>query len=47
MREYKVYYKGSVVGRTFAPSPKKAINNVRFKANLRFAKMDEFTAKEI
>lgn len=47
MSKYKVYYKANLIGETVAVSPRKAINNVRYKANMRYAKINEFTVKEI
>lgn len=46
MNTYKVYYKGSLMGKTTAVSPLKAINNIRYRCNLRYAKMNEFYVKE-
>lgn len=47
MNTYKVYYKGNFVGKTVAVSPLKAISNIRYRCNLRFAKMNEFYVKAV
>lgn len=43
MTRYEVTYKGSTYV-TWAKSPRAAINNVRYRENLRFAAWDEFEA---
>lgn len=47
MNKYKVYHKAEYLGETMAISPQKAISNMRFKFNRRYAPMTEFKAKAV
>lgn len=47
MTKYKVYHKSTLLGETVAVSAAKAINNMRFRCNRRYAPMSEFTVKEV
>lgn len=47
MSKYKVYHKSTLLGETVAVSATKAINNMRFRCNRRYAPMSEFKAVEI
>ena len=46
MKLYRITYRGNEYA-TWAQSPRKAISNVRYRNNLRFAPMDDFTATEV
>lgn len=46
MTAYIVHYRGSTY-RTHAASAAKAVSNVRYRENLRYAPMSDFTAEEV
>ena len=47
MTKYAIYHKGNYIGDSVAVSPQKAINNMRFRKNMLYARMSEFRAEVI
>lgn len=45
MNKYEVYLGSRFIGETWANSPQKAINNVRFRRQMRYEPMSNFNAR--